>query len=72
MNLDSNSDKVKGSFNSTVGSIKEGAGKLTGNQDLEAEGSVQKTKGRAQKVSGAVKDTIKNTKDLLGIKPAKP
>ncbi len=67
-----NSDNLKGSVNSSVGSLKEGVGKATGNQDLEAEGSVQKTKGKAQKLSGAIKDTIKKGKDLLGIKSDKP
>ena len=64
-------DKVKGAFNSSVGSLKEGAGRAAGNQNLEAEGSMQKTKGQAQKLSGAIKDTIQKGKDLLGIKSKK-
>ena len=69
--MNSNNDKLKGSANTAAGSLKEGAGRATGNNRLEAEGSIQKTKGQAQKLSGAVKDTIKKGKDLLGIKKNK-
>jgi uncharacterized protein YjbJ (UPF0337 family) len=69
--MSSNNDKLKGSVNTAVGGLKEGAGRATGNNDLEAEGSIQKTKGEAQKLSGAVKDTIKKGLDLLGIKKTK-
>ena len=63
--MNSNNDKLKGSVNSAVGSLKKGAGRVTGNNDLEAEGSIQKTKGRVQKLSGAVKDTFKKGIDLF-------
>ena len=69
--MNSSNDKLKGSVNTAVGSLKEGAGRASGNQELEAKGSIQKTKGQAQKLSGAVKDTIKKGKDLLGIKKNK-
>jgi uncharacterized protein YjbJ (UPF0337 family) len=69
--MNSNNDKLKGSVNTAVGSLKERAGRSTGNNELEAKGSVQKTKGRAQKLRGAVKDTIKKGKHLLGIKSNK-
>ena len=63
--MNSNNVELKGSVNSAVGSLKEGAGRVTGNNDLEAEGSIQKTKGRVQKLSGAVKDAFKKGKDLF-------
>ncbi|MFN2463078.1 MAG: CsbD family protein [Candidatus Dormibacteria bacterium] len=48
--------------NKVEGSIKEGAGKVTGNDDLEARGAGQKTVGDAQegarKVGGKVEETI--------------
>jgi len=69
--MNSSNDKLKGSVNRAVGRLKEGAGRATGNKKLEAKGSIQKTKGQAQKLSGAVKDTIKKGKDLLGIKKNK-
>jgi uncharacterized protein YjbJ (UPF0337 family) len=69
--MNSNNDKLHGSANRTVGSLKERTGRLTGNKDLEAEGSAQKIKGRVQKLSGAIKDTLQKGKDLLGIKSDK-
>jgi uncharacterized protein YjbJ (UPF0337 family) len=65
--MNSSKDKLKGSINTAVGSLKEGAGRATGNSELEAKGSIQKTKGQAQKLSGAVKDAINKGKALLGI-----
>jgi uncharacterized protein YjbJ (UPF0337 family) len=62
-----NNDKIKGKFNSSVGSVKEKAGQATGNRNLEAEGNIQKTKGQAQSLSGAVKDTIKKARNLFGL-----
>ena len=63
--MNSNTDKLKGSINTAVGGLKEGAGRATGNNKLEAEGSIQKTKGRVQKLSGAVKDMVKKGKNLF-------
>ena len=46
---------MAGSGDELKGSLKEGLGKLTGDEALEAEGATQKTGGRAtRKVSGAV------------------
>jgi len=68
ISMNSSKDKLKGSVNSTIGSLKEGTGRVTGNTNLEAEGSIQKAKGKVQKLSGAVKDTLNKGKNLLGIK----
>ena len=57
--MDPNNDKLKGTFNASVGSMKEAAGKAWGDKELQTEGSVPKTRGQAQKFSGAVKDGIK-------------
>lgn len=66
--MNSSKDKLKGSVNKAVGSLKEGVGRATGKKKLEAKGMIQKTKGNAQKLSGAVKDTINKGKNLVGIK----
>ncbi|KTC43767.1 hypothetical protein AO269_23975 [Pseudomonas putida] len=59
------SDKIKGVANEAVGNIKQGVGKVTGNEELQVKGAVQEKKGEAQQVEGdvknAVKDTVKNT-----------
>ena len=60
--------KLKGSVNSKVGGLKKAVGRATGNKSLEAKGSIQKTKGKAQKLGGAIQGTFEKGKDLLGIK----
>ncbi len=46
-------EHVKGAVDKVKGGIKEGAGKLTGDRDLEAEGKWDKVKGDAHRVAGA-------------------
>jgi uncharacterized protein YjbJ (UPF0337 family) len=43
-----------------MGSIKEGIGKLTGNDKLEAEGLAEKTGGAIQNAFGGAKDTVRD------------
>ncbi|MCP2132837.1 CsbD family protein [Bradyrhizobium ottawaense] len=45
--------------------IKEGAGKLTGDKDLEAEGKMDKAKGSAHNAAGDVKDAARDAADAL-------
>ena len=66
--MSSNNDQLKGSINSTVGSVKEASGRAVGDRRLENEGSMQKTKGHVQKLAGAVKNVVQKSKDLLGVK----
>jgi uncharacterized protein YjbJ (UPF0337 family) len=49
------------------GSLKEGLGKLTGDEALEAEGKGQKQVGEAKrKVSGTVTEAVGNVKGAVG------
>ena len=57
--MSSTSDKVKGVANEAVGNIKQGVGKVTGNDKLRAEGVIQERKGEVQKAVGAPKDAVK-------------
>ncbi|WP_321848777.1 CsbD family protein [Pseudomonas paraveronii] len=57
--MSSTSDKVKGVANEAVGNIKQGIGKVTGNDKLRAEGVVQEKKGEVQKAVGDAKDVVK-------------
>jgi uncharacterized protein YjbJ (UPF0337 family) len=66
--MNSSNDKLKGSVNTAVGSLKEDAGWAVGNNNLEAEGLIQKSKGQFQKLAGSLKDVFKKGKDLLGVK----
>lgn len=51
-------DKVKAAGNKLAGSVKEAAGKATGNAELEAKGDAQKLKGTGQDVKGSVKGAL--------------
>jgi uncharacterized protein YjbJ (UPF0337 family) len=51
----STSDQANGKFNKVKGKIKEKAGSLLGNPELEAEGKDQKHIGMAQEKVGQVK-----------------
>ena len=55
-----NKDQVKGRVNEAEGKIKEVAGKLVGNENLEAKGKVQKDLGKAQARFGDVKKDVKD------------
>lgn len=57
--MSSTSDKVKGVANEAVGNIKQGVGKVTGNDKLRVEGVVQEKKGELQKALGDTKDAVK-------------
>ena len=55
----STKDQVEGKFHEATGSIKELAGKLTNNNKLQAEGTVEK-------VSGKIQDKIGQFNKVLG------
>jgi uncharacterized protein YjbJ (UPF0337 family) len=51
---------VKGAAEKAKGTVKEAAGKMTGNERLEAEGKADKVKGSAHKAAGNVKDAARD------------
>jgi uncharacterized protein YjbJ (UPF0337 family) len=51
---DSTKDKVEGAAHEVKGSVKEKAGKLTNNPDLQDEGTAEKVAGKVQKKIGDV------------------
>ena len=53
-------DRVKGAAKEVAGSIKEAAGKITGDRETEAKGKVEKNVGTAQNAFGKVKDAVRN------------
>lgn len=56
-------DRTKGMAEKATGSIKEAAGKLSGDAKLQAEGKADKAKGAAHNAVGSAKDAIReNTK----------
>jgi uncharacterized protein YjbJ (UPF0337 family) len=51
-------NRVEGAIDKGIGAIKEAAGKVTGNERLEAEGVAQKVKGDVQNKVGQAQDKI--------------
>ncbi len=52
-------DRIKGAANQAKGSLKEGAGKLTGDSKMEAEGKLDKAAGKVQNTVGGIKDSLR-------------
>lgn len=52
-------DKVEGTFHEAKGKVKEVAGEITDNPNLEA-------KGKAEKIAGKVQEKIGQVKKVLG------
>src|SRR5690349_13747538 len=56
-----NTDQVKGVAKQVKGSVKEAAGKATGNKQTEAEGTADKIAGKVQKAYGDAKEKVKKS-----------
>ena len=52
-------EHVKGAADKAKGAIKDAAGKMTGDKDLQAEGKMDKAKGVMHNAVGDVKDAAK-------------
>ena len=55
-----NKDEIKGKAEKAKGYVKEEAGEITGNKDLEAEGRAERVTGKARETFGAAKEKIKD------------
>ena len=53
-----NRDQVKGRFKEAKGDIKKSAGRIVGNESLEAEGHIEKAAGKVQTAYGDLRDAI--------------
>jgi uncharacterized protein YjbJ (UPF0337 family) len=49
-----------GAFDKAKGAIKDAAGKVTGDKELQTEGKLDKAKGAAHNAAGDVKDALRN------------
>jgi len=56
-------DRKAGTADKIKGSVKEGVGKLTGDEEKEAEGKAQKNKGKVQNKVGEAKDKVRDKLD---------
>jgi len=55
-----NKDQAKGHIKEATGKVKEVAGKLVGNDELELKGKIEKTGGKAQATYGNLKEDVKD------------
>jgi uncharacterized protein YjbJ (UPF0337 family) len=53
-------EHVKGAADKAKGAIKDAAGKVTGDKELQTEGKLDKAKGSAHNAAGDVKDALRN------------
>ena len=53
-------EHVKGAADKAKGAIKDAAGKVTGDKELQAEGKLDKAKGSAHNATGDVKDALRH------------
>ena len=58
-------DRPTGIGHQVKGAVKEGAGKVTGNQRLKAEGAAEKTGGKVQEGVGKGKDAVRDVADSI-------
>lgn len=61
-------EKLDAKLDQLSGSVKEGLGKLTGDKEIETEGLVEKSLGKAKELVEDAKDTIEGA--VNGIKNA--
>jgi uncharacterized protein YjbJ (UPF0337 family) len=54
------SNRIKGEAKKVKGSIKEAAGKITGDRSLEAEGVAEKAAGTVQSAAGKAADKVRD------------
>jgi uncharacterized protein YjbJ (UPF0337 family) len=53
-------EHVKGAADKAKGTIKDAAGKVTGDKELQSEGKMDKATGSAHNAAGDVKDAVKD------------
>jgi uncharacterized protein YjbJ (UPF0337 family) len=53
------SEHVKGAADKAKGAIKDAAGKVTGDKELQSEGKLDKAKGAAHEAMGDLKDAVR-------------
>lgn len=59
------SNRVQGAIDKAKGAIKEGVGKVTGDEKLKAEGAADKAKGTAETAVGKTKDVARDIIDKI-------
>ncbi|MEO9255888.1 MAG: CsbD family protein [Tepidiformaceae bacterium] len=60
-----NEDKVEGKAKEAMGSVREKAGDVTDNEEMQAKGAEQKHEGKAQGMMGSIKEKAEELKDKV-------
>jgi len=55
-------DRIEGAAKNMGGKLKEGLGKVTGDEKLKAEGRADQMEGKVQNTVGGVKDALRDDK----------
>jgi uncharacterized protein YjbJ (UPF0337 family) len=61
-----NKDEIKGKYEQAKGYVKDKAGEITGNEQLEAEGEAERVGGETQETWGKFKRGVSNAVDSVG------
>jgi uncharacterized protein YjbJ (UPF0337 family) len=56
-------EHIKGAADKAKGAVKDAAGKLTGDKQMQAEGKLDKAKGAAREAMGDAKDAVRRAQD---------
>ncbi len=58
-------NRVEGAWDKAKGAVKEGIGKMTGDEKLQGEGMADKAKGKAESAVGGAKDSVRDAADKI-------
>ena len=58
-------EKIEGKADELGGNVKQGFGKVTGNEEMQSEGATQEAVGKGEGVVGGVKDAAGKVGDTL-------
>ncbi len=61
-----NNDEVEGKFDRAKGAVKDKAGELLGDREMEAEGEAENAEGKTQETWGKFKRGVGDTVDSVG------
>ena len=64
--MNSQNSKLKGVINSSLGAVKQTAGKAINDPDLESSGLAQKVEGNIQKVQGVIEEKLEKATRTIG------
>ena len=58
-------NRVQGAWDKAKGAVKEGVGKATGDEKMQAEGTADKMAGKTESAVGGAKDTVRDAADKI-------